>query len=116
MIFVIDDDPAVRDSLRVLLEATGHSVEDFPSAEAFLVSAVLSKGDCLIVADIQMVGMTGVELLELLRGSGNPIPVILITAQPTVAMAARARAAGALAVVEKPFKGADILRLIAANR
>lgn len=112
MIFAVDDDPAVRDSLRVLFEAVGHSVEDFPSAETFLSGAALGGHGCVVVADIHMPGMTGIELLEYLRGSGNCVPVILITGQPSAAMTARAWAAGALALLEKPFNGAELLRLV----
>src|ERR1044071_6876315 len=100
MIFIIDDDAAVRDSLRGLLEAVGHAVEDFPSAETFLASAALVERDCLILADIHMGGISGVELLEKLRKDGNPIAVILITGLPTAAMVGRAQAAGALAVLK----------------
>ena len=112
MIFVVDDDPAVRDSLRILFEAMGHSVEEFPSAATFLAGAVFGGNDCVVVVDIHMPGMTGIELLEHLRGAGNQVPVILVTGQPSPAMAARAQAAGAYAMLEKPFESAEILRLV----
>ena len=112
MIFVIDDDDAVRDSIRMLLETAGHALEDFPSAEAFLASAAVIERDCLILSDIYMGGISGVELLEKVRADGNPIAFILITARPSAAIAARSKAAGAFAVLEKPIKGAVLLKLI----
>ena len=112
MILIIDDDTPVRDALRGLLEAVGYAVEDFPSAEAFLSSAARTERDCLILADIHMGGISGVELLEKLRGGGNPIAVILMTALPNAAMVARAQAAGVLAVLIKPFKAAELLKLV----
>ena len=112
MIFVVDDDPAVRDSLRVLFEAVGRSVEDFSSAEAFLARAAFGRRDGVVVVDIHMPRMSGIELLENLRQSGNHVPVILVTGQPSAGITARAQAAGALAVLEKPFNGAEILRLV----
>ena len=112
MIFIIDDDAAVRDSLRALLEVAGYAVEDFPSAEAFLASAALAERDCLILSDIHMESISGVELLEKVRGGGNAIAVILITARPSAEITARAQAADALAVLEKPIKAAVLLKLI----
>jgi two-component system, LuxR family, response regulator FixJ len=112
MIFVIDDDSPVRDSLRVLLEIAGHAVEDFPSAETFLASSVFTERDCLIVADIHLAGMSGIQLLEKLRGDGNPIPVILITGRLAAAITTRAEAAGVLAILQKPVDTALILKLV----
>jgi two-component system, chemotaxis family, CheB/CheR fusion protein len=108
---VVDDDPGVCDSLRVLLELAGHAVADFPSAEAFLGAPALTGDACLIV-DIHLSAMSGIELLEKLRIAGNPVPVILITAQPNAALTVRGQAAGALAILKKPFDPAEILRLV----
>ncbi len=90
----------------------GYDVQDFPSAEAFLASVSLREDD-FVIADIHMSGMTGIELLENLRASGNPLAVILITGRPTAELKARAQAAGGIAVLEKPFDGAKILGLVA---
>jgi FixJ family two-component response regulator len=112
MIFIIDNDYAIRDSIRIVLETAGHVVEDFPSAEAFLGSQAPTGKDCVIVDVYMTVGMSGIELLENLRGSGNSVPVILVTGQPNATMIARAQAAGALAVLEKPFDTAEMLTLV----
>jgi FixJ family two-component response regulator len=112
MIFIVDDDPAVRDSLRLLLETAGHAVEDFPSAEAFLANHAFPGHDRLIVDLYMARGLSGIELLENLRRCGNSVPVILITGQPSAAVTARAQVSGALAVLEKPFNAAEMLRLV----
>src|ERR1700747_2757384 len=83
MIFIIDDDPAARDSLRLLLETAGHVVEDFPSAEAFLANRAFTGHDCLILDVYMARGLSGIELLENLRRGGNSVPVILLTGQPS---------------------------------
>jgi len=66
----------------------------------------------MLIADVHMPGMTGIELLEQLRQRGDTVLVIIMTGQPSAANTARARTAGALAVLEKPFKPAEILGLV----
>jgi two-component system, LuxR family, response regulator FixJ len=112
MIFIVDDDAAARDSLRLLLETAGYAAEDLPSAEAFLASHALTDHDCLI-ADVYMAsGLSGIELLENLRRGGNTAPVILVTGRPSASITARAQVGGALAVLERPFDAADMLKLV----
>jgi two-component system, LuxR family, response regulator FixJ len=111
MIFIVDDDSATRDSLRLLLDCVGLDARDFPSAKAFLEARQFADRDCLVL-DVHMPGMTGIELLEQLRQRGDQVPVIIITGQPSAANDSRARTAGALAVLEKPFKLAEILGLV----
>src|ERR1700681_3306949 len=111
MIFIVDDDSATRDSLRLLLECVGLEARDFPSAKTFLDARQFADEDCLVL-DVHMPGMTGIELLEQLRERGDRIPIIIITGQPSVVDTARARAAGALAVLEKPFKPGEIVGLV----
>ena len=94
MIFIVDDDSATRDSLRLLLDCVGLEAQDFPSAEAFLGARQFADRDCLVL-DVHMPGMTGIELLEHLRERGDKIPIIIITGQPSVADTARARAVSA---------------------
>jgi len=79
-------------------------------AEAFLEARQLGDKDCLVL-DVHMPGMSGIELLEQLRQRGDEVPVI-ITGQPSATSDRRARAAGALAVSEKPFKPSEILGLV----
>ncbi len=111
MIFIVDDDNATRDSLRLLLDCVGLEAREFPSAEAFLDARQFADEDCLVL-DVHMPGMTGIELLEHLRERGDKIPIIIITGQPSVADTVRARAAGALAVLEKPFKPGEVVGLV----
>jgi FixJ family two-component response regulator len=100
-IYIVDDDEGVRDSARALLESYDHTVEDFPSARDILSSFDRLNEGCLLL-DLNMPEMGGVELLELLRSRGDTIPVIVVTAQNDTDMLARARRAGAYAVLEKP--------------
>jgi two-component system, LuxR family, response regulator FixJ len=110
-IFIVDDDAAVRESLRMMLEVAGYKVRDFASAQSFLSDADL-QGGCLIV-DIRMPGMGGLELQEeLVRRKAN-IPVIVITGHGDVPLAVRAMRAGAADFVEKPFDEQRMLQSIA---
>jgi FixJ family two-component response regulator len=111
MIFIIDDDDATRDSLRLLLQCVGLEARDFPSPETFLDGWKSADKDCLVL-DVHMAGMSGLDLLEELRQRGDKVPVIVVTGRPSAANTARARAAGALAVLEKPFKPGEILGLV----
>jgi two-component system response regulator FixJ len=100
-IFIVDDDPGVRRSLRALLESANFQVHDFPSAKAFLAGDIKSGG-CLI-ADIRMPEMSGLELQEDLIRRGIEMPVIIITGHGDVPLAVRAMRAGAIDFIEKPF-------------
>lgn len=110
-IFIIDDDVAIRDSLRMMLEAAGHTVRDFASAQIFLSDPDL-QGGCLIV-DIRMPGMGGLELQEELMRRKVTIPVIVITGHGDVPLAVRAMRAGAIDFVEKPFDVDRMLQSVA---
>ena len=101
-VFVVDDDAAVRDSLRALLESAGFLVRDFQSAREFLADKVLPNGGCLI-ADISMPDMDGLELQQELVNRAIDIPVIMITGHGDVPIAVRAMKAGAVDFIEKPF-------------
>ncbi len=110
-IFIVDDDDAVRDSLRMMLEAGGHKVVTFPSARDFLSDSDL-EGGCLIV-DIRMPGMGGLELQEELLRRDAKIPVIVITGHGDVPLAVQAMKAGAVDFIEKPFDDTRMLESIA---
>lgn len=100
LVDIIDDDDAVRESTRVLLESYGYSVRDFASAEAFLNQ----KGDtaaCLLV-DHHMPHLTGLDLLERLRAKGNHTPALVITARSDAAIPLRAARIG-VKVLYKPY-------------
>jgi two-component system, LuxR family, response regulator FixJ len=111
MIFIIDDDDATRDSLRLLLESEGFDAQEFAAGEPFLEAARPVDGDCLVL-DLNMPGMSGFEVLEALRRRGDPLPVIIVTARLDGASRNRALAGGALAVIEKPPRVDELLTLI----
>jgi two-component system response regulator FixJ len=100
-IYIVDDDEAVRDSARALLESYDLTVQDYRSARDFLAAYDGANGGCLLL-DLNMPEMTGLELLELLREREVAIPVIIVTAQSDPAVLDRARRAGAFALFEKP--------------
>jgi two-component system response regulator FixJ len=110
MIFILDDDAGVRDSLRLLLECEGLETREFASCRAFL-DADGAEGDCLIL-DVHLPGMSGIELLETMRRRGDMLPVIVISGRIDAMTRNRARAAGALAVVEKPYQVEEVLDLV----
>jgi two-component system, LuxR family, response regulator FixJ len=108
---IVDDDQAVRDSLRFLLEVVGHRVETFASAGEFL-SAERHDLACLIL-DHHMPEMTGLQLAEKLHGDGSSIPILLITGSPSPAIVARAAQLD-IRIVEKPPDEDGVLAFIEA--
>jgi two-component system response regulator FixJ len=114
VVHVIDDDDAVRDSLRFLLECAGHTVRDYPSAIAFLDSPPLEDGLAVgcIITDVRMPEMTGVELMKCLQERCVSEPVIVITGHADVPMAIQAMKAGAVDFIEKPFSDEAILAAV----
>jgi FixJ family two-component response regulator len=101
LISIVDDDQFCRESMRELLMLLGYSVEVFPSAADFLASRLLPETACL-VADVQMPGMTGVELHRHLVGAGYAIPTILVTAYPDEAIRDQALRDGVVCFLSKP--------------
>ena len=100
-ILLVDDDPAIRASLRFSLELEGYEVATFAAAEELLASPHIPDSDCLVL-DYRLPGMDGLELLELLRRRGVTLPAVLITTTPSRRV--RARAAGQNAMlIEKPL-------------
>jgi two-component system response regulator FixJ len=110
-VYIVDDDAAVRDSLRMLLESAGYSVHGYETARSFLSDAEMDRG-CL-VADIRMPGMSGLELQEELVRRSIALPVIVITGHGDVPLAVRAMTAGAVDFIEKPFDDQRMLDSIA---
>ncbi|MBV8166544.1 MAG: response regulator transcription factor, partial [Alphaproteobacteria bacterium] len=108
MIFVVDDDEAVRDSLKILLETEGYRATAFESAVAFLDGWREGMRGCLL-ADVRMPDMTGLELQEVVIERRLGLPVIIITGHGDVPMAVRAMKAGAVDFIEKPFSDTTIL-------
>ena len=113
MVWIIDDDDAVRDSLAFLLTAEGMSVETFASAKDFLAGSRQGRHGC-VVTDVRMPGMSGIDLLDqLATSSRSDVPVIVITGHGDIALAVEAMKKGAADFIEKPC---DDDRLIAAVR
>lgn len=110
-IFVVDDDFAVRDSLRALLESHGMQVKDYASAQSFLRDESKALNGCLIL-DNQMPGMSGLELLQKLRDRNDTLPVVMITGNNDPLLRARAAKAGALAVLDKPIDDEKLIPLV----
>jgi two-component system, LuxR family, response regulator FixJ len=101
-VFVVDDDAAVRESLRMSLKLKGYPVEVFESATAFLASGAFARRGCLI-SDIRMPDMDGLELQEELGRRKSSLPVIIITGHGDIPLTVRAMRAGAIDFLEKPF-------------
>ncbi len=112
-VLLVDDDPAVRDSLGALLESAGFTVRGFDSSRKLLADPALATAGCLIV-DIRMPEMDGLTLQEELAGRKIGLPVIIITGHGDVPLAVRAMKAGAVDFIEKPFD--DELLLTSVKR
>jgi len=101
-VFVVDDDEAMRSSLKWLIESVGLPVATYDSANAFLQDYYPGRSGCLVL-DVRMPGISGLELQEHLVSEQIRIPVVIITGHGDIAMAVRALKAGALDFIEKPF-------------
>ena len=100
-ISIVDDDELFRESMRKLTVLLGYTVEAFPSAADFLASRLLPETACLI-ADVNMPGMTGIELHRYMVDAGYAIPTILVTAYPDESVKDRAQRGGVVAYLCKP--------------
>jgi two-component system response regulator FixJ len=110
-VYVVDDDEAVRDSLKALLESAGHRVRLFDSAEGFL-DTLSGRRDGCVVLDIRLPGLDGFAVLDALQRSGAGIPAILVTGHQHLARQAREQGANAIAVLEKPVDAEVLLATI----
>jgi len=108
---VVDDDESSCRALGRLLSADGIQAVRYPSAEAFLADTKQPQFDCLLL-DIQLGGMSGIELHQALRAAGSKVPVVYITAQDQPAIREQAEAVGCVAYFHKTAPGADVLRAI----
>jgi FixJ family two-component response regulator len=111
IVHIVDDDDAVRDSMRVFLESFGMSVRDYASAHDFLGADGADDKGCLVL-DLHMPGMNGLELLEMLRGRGSDVPAIVVTGRGDPVLKERARRAGALVLLDKPVDESVLLSAI----
>jgi two-component system response regulator FixJ len=111
IIYIVDDDEAVRDSLSLLLESAGHLVEAFEAAADALASCRRKVPAC-VITDVRMPEMDGLEFQEKLSGARIDVPVIVMTGHADVPLAVRAMKAGAVDFIEKPFSDDAILASI----
>jgi FixJ family two-component response regulator len=111
IIVVIDDAPEMRAALVMLLSAYGYSVETFDSAETFLTCASTCRAICLLV-DIQLSGISGVELAYQLAADGLKFPIIFMTGGGDAVIERQAVAAGGIAFLRKPFPAMTLIDAI----
>ncbi len=110
---VVDDDPAVLDSLKFLLEVAGHSIATYDDGKTFLEDEK-ARPSCMIL-DHHMPGMSGLQLAAKLRADGWGLPILLVTGMPSPAISAEADRLGLAGVLEKPPYEEDILKFVCTN-
>ena len=109
LVAIIDDDASVRATTDSLVRSLGYNVDTFASAEEFLLSNRLDDLSC-VIADVQMPGMSGVELQAHLLTQGDQVPFIFVTAFPDEGVRAQALRAGAICYLTKPFDGDSLIQ------
>jgi FixJ family two-component response regulator len=107
-IFVVDDDPAVRETLSIVLSASGYQVICFADGAALLAVARSRIPSCILL-DVQIPGKSGLDILNELHGEDYPAPIFMISGHGDIAMAVNAIKGGALDFIEKPFRGNEIV-------
>jgi RNA polymerase sigma factor (sigma-70 family) len=110
-VFIVDDDPAMRDSLSVMLQLLGYATGTFASAEDFLAAWREDMAGC-VIADLRLPGKSGLDLQTELRARGSRLPVVIITAHGDVPSARAAFQADALDFLEKPFDDTELCAAI----
>jgi FixJ family two-component response regulator len=113
LVAIVDDDQSVRDAVRAVLRSVGMSAQTFSSAEEFLASCYRDQVGCL-VTDVQMPGLSGLELQARLAEDNQRIPIIFITAYGNARMRAQAMRAGAVEFLGKPFDDDVLLESVRA--
>jgi FixJ family two-component response regulator len=112
VIAVVDDDPDMREALADLLSAYGYLTEEFASAEQFLGAVKTSKATCLVV-DLQLGGISGVDLVRQLFATGCKLPVIFVTGCQDDTLCKQARDLGCVAFLKKPFQADQLISAVA---
>src|ERR1700757_5067324 len=107
-VFVVDDDASIRESLKDLIESAGLNVQTFASAQEFLASPRSDAASCLVL-DVQLPGLSGLDLQQELTKRDVQLPIIFITGHGDIPMTVRAMKAGALEFLTKPFHDQDLL-------
>src|SRR6516162_5972463 len=113
LISIIDDDSLSRDGIAALVESLGYNIITFTSAEHFLGSDAIAKTTCLIT-DVQMPGLSGLELQEAMQSQGHQTPVIVITGYPNEKHRTRALENGAVGFLSKPFNDGSLIECLSA--
>src|SRR5438128_587420 len=113
MISIVDDDASVRAATHGLVRSLGYIAHTFASAEDFLRSSQLND-TCCVIADIQMPGMSGIDLQNLLQTQGRKLPMIFITAFPDERVRAQALETGATCFLSKPFDARTLIKYLDA--
>src|SRR3979411_2679512 len=107
-IFVVADDPAIREILSMVLSAGGYQVICFADGAALLAVA-RTRVPCCILLDVHIPGKSGLDILNELHGEDYPAPIFMISGQGDIPMAVSAIKSGALDFIEKPFRGSEIV-------
>ena len=110
-IYVVDDDPAVRETLSIVLSAAGYKVICFADGAALLATARSRSPLCMLL-DVHIPGKSGLDILKELRAQDYPAPIFIISGSGDIAMAVDAIKSGALDFIEKPFRGSEIVQRI----
>jgi FixJ family two-component response regulator len=113
VVAIVDDDLSARTAIQGVLKSVGFTARSFASAEEFLISEQLQHSACLI-ADVQMPGMSGLELQERLAKEGRRIPVIFVSAYGDDKARTRAMRAGAAGFLDKPFNDDALIDIVKA--
>jgi FixJ family two-component response regulator len=111
MISIVDDDQSVREATKALVRSLGYSARTFASAEEFLSSDHVDYTCCLIT-DVQMSGLSGIELQKRLIAEGRCVPIVFITAFPDERVRSRALNAGAIGFLSKPFSDESLIHCL----
>jgi len=113
-VFVVDDDPSIRESLGLLLNSAGYGVKTFSSAKEFLKSEHSTSGPACLVLDVKMPGISGLDLQAELASRNYAIPVIFITGHGDIPMSVQAMKKGAVDFLSKPFDDGQLLDAVKA--
>ena len=113
-VFVVDDDPSIRESLGLLLSSAGYGIKTFASAREFLKSERSTSGPACLILDIKMPGISGLDLQAELASRNYAIPVIFITGYGDIPMSVQAMKKGAVDFLSKPFDDGQLLDAVKA--
>jgi FixJ family two-component response regulator len=112
VIAIVDDDPSILNALELLLSSLGHRTELYDSPDAFLAAAARSQADCLIL-DIEIGGSCGIDLRHQLAQAGHEFPIIFMSGTGDKRVLDRAKKAGCIAILHKPFSASALLDALA---